>query len=124
MSTSAVWEDKFIDILMIILDHSPSHSSTAIPHTLVSRRASTSHLSVKRNDKSVTAELLEVEYSGAGAAKTQTTQAGRVFKYARLNYFWYVAVIQDKPAAVGASNQITWSVDMLLRWPNTKEEMH
>lgn len=69
MSTSAVWEDKFIDILMIILDHSPSHSSTAIPHTLVSRRASAPHLSVKRNDKSGTAELLEAEYRGAGHQK-------------------------------------------------------
>lgn len=41
-----MWEDKFIDILMIILDHSPLHLSTAIQHTLVSSRARPmSHLS-------------------------------------------------------------------------------
>lgn len=50
VSTSAMWEDNFIDILMIILDHSPLHSSTAIQHTLVSSRARpTSHLSGRRN---------------------------------------------------------------------------
>lgn len=49
VSTSAMWEDKFIDILMIILDHSPLHSSTAIQHTLVSSWARpTSHLSGRR----------------------------------------------------------------------------
>lgn len=46
MSTSAMWEDKFIDILMIILHHSPLDSSTATQHTLVSSGARlASHLS-------------------------------------------------------------------------------
>lgn len=39
VSTPAMWEDKFIDILMIILDHSPLHPSTATQHILVSSRA-------------------------------------------------------------------------------------
>lgn len=39
VSTSAMWEDKFIDILMIILDHSPLLSSTSAQHILVSSRA-------------------------------------------------------------------------------------
>lgn len=44
-----MWEDKFIDILMIILDHSPWRSSTAIQHTLVSSGARPmSHLSGRR----------------------------------------------------------------------------
>lgn len=79
VSTSAVWEDKFIDILMIILHHSASLSSTAVPHTLVSRRAGAAHLAARRNDKSVAAELLEAARGGAGAAKrAQPTRAGRV----------------------------------------------
>lgn len=45
-----MWEDKFIDILMIILDHSPLLSSTATQHTLVSNRARLmSHLSRGEN---------------------------------------------------------------------------
>lgn len=50
-----MWEDKFIDILMIILDHSPLYSSTAIQHSLVSSRDGVSHLSGNR-DLSVTTE--------------------------------------------------------------------
>lgn len=45
-----MWEDKFIDILMIILDHSALLSSTATQHTLVSNRARLmSHLSRGEN---------------------------------------------------------------------------
>lgn len=63
VSTSAMWEDKFIDILMIILDHSALHSSTATQHTLVSSRARlASHLSRRENGVLVDVKIKMCEY--------------------------------------------------------------
>lgn len=63
VSTSAMWEDKFIDILMIILAHSPLHSLTATQHTLVSIRARLMfHLSRRRNRVPVDIKIKMCEY--------------------------------------------------------------
>lgn len=58
-----MWEDKFIDILMIILDHSPLHPSTATQHTLVSGWARLmSHLSRRENRVLVDIKIKMCEY--------------------------------------------------------------
>lgn len=101
VSTSAMWEDKFIDNLMIILDHSALLSSTSAQHTLVSSRARLrSHLSGRESRV-----LVDIKKS---VPRSAYTMSGRVCKAPNYTQHW---------EKMGSSQ---WSGGLYVEWVESK----